>query len=331
MKTKHFLALAVAAIVAAASAQANADESFTLRFSNATNVAAKDAAKDLMKVAKEESDGTIKVKHFPDNMLGDDRVATESTINGDIDLVMTQPTVLTSIVPDTYLWEAPFLFSSFDDGLRCFNSELAKKVNNQVEKKGLKVMAFMGNGFRNYTNNKVAVKVPADVKGQKVRVMESDIQLAMWKAWGANPTPMAFAELLPALQQGTVDAQENPLAIIDSNKLYEVQHYISLTGHLFSPQILLMNKAKYDSMSPKQQKAMDDAAAAFAKKQRERTAELDALSVKKFKDAGCEVIELTDADRKAWQDQAKAAGVYDLVKSKMDHPEYLDQVLNKQY
>lgn len=101
MKTKHFLALAVAAIVAAASAQANADESFTLRFSNATNVAAKDAAKDLMKVAKEESDGTIKVKHFPDNMLGDDRVATESTINGDIDLVMTQPTVLTSIVPDT--------------------------------------------------------------------------------------------------------------------------------------------------------------------------------------------------------------------------------------
>ena len=84
-------------------------------------------------------------------------------------------------------------------------------------------------------------------------------------------------------------------------------------------------------MSPKQQKAMDDAAAAFAKKQRERTAELDALSVKKFKDAGCEVIELTDADRKAWQDQAKVAGVYDLVKSKMDHPEYLDQVLNKQY
>ncbi len=331
MKTKHLLAAVLSAVIVAASASAQADENFTLRFSNATNVAAKDAAKDLMKIAKEESDGTIKVKHFPDNMLGDDRVATESTINGDIDLVMTQPTVLTSIVPDTYLWEAPFLFSSTEDGLKCFNSDLAKKVNDQVEKKGLKVMAFMGNGFRNYTNNKVAVKVPADVKGQKVRVMESDIQLAMWKAWGANPTPMAFAELLPALQQGTVDAQENPLAIIDSNKLYEVQHYISLTGHLFSPQILLMNKAKYDSMSPKQQKAMDDAVAAFAKKQRERTAELDALSVDKFKKAGCEVIELSDADRQQWQDQAKAAGVYDLVKSKMDHPEYLDQVLNKQY
>lgn len=82
MKTKHLLAAVLSAVIVAASASAQADENFTLRFSNATNVAAKDAAKDLMKIAKEESDGTIKVKHFPDNMLGDDRVATESTING---------------------------------------------------------------------------------------------------------------------------------------------------------------------------------------------------------------------------------------------------------
>lgn len=229
------------------------------------------------------------------------------------------------------MWEAPFLFSSFDDGLKCFNSELAKKVNNQVEKKGLKVMAFMGNGFRNYTNNKVAVKVPADVKGQKVRVMESDIQLAMWKAWGANPTPMAFAELLPALQQGTVDAQENPLAIIDSNKLYEVQHYISLTGHLFSPHILYINKAIYDGFDPEIKKAFDDAAAAYQTAQRKRATELNALSVDKFKKAGCEVIELTDEERAQWRETAIKGGVYDMVKAKMEHPEYLDKILKHEY
>ena len=307
MKNKTLLAAALcASLFAAGSVQA--DDDVTLRFSNATNVAAKDAAVDLMDVAKKESDGTIKIKHFPDNMLGDDRVAT-----------------------DCYAWEAPFLFKNADEGIKCFSSELASKINNQVEKKGLKVLAMVGNGFRNYTNNKVAVKVPSDVKGQKVRVMETDIQMAMWQAWGANPTPMAFAELLPALQQGTVDAQENPLAIIDANKLYEVQHYISLTGHLYSPQIMLMNKAKYDSLSEKQQKAIDDAVKAFVAKHRQRSVELDNMSIDKFKKAGCEVVELNDADRAQWQKTAVDAGVYDLIKSKMDHPEYLDQIINKQY
>ena len=330
MKNKTLLAAALcASLFAAGSVQA--DDDVTLRFSNATNVAAKDAAVDLMDVAKKESDGTIKIKHFPDNMLGDDRVATESTIMGDIDIVLTQPSVLTAFVPDCYAWEAPFLFNNADEGIKCFSSELASKINNQVEKKGLKVLAMVGNGFRNYTNNKVAVKVPSDVKGQKVRVMETDIQMAMWQAWGANPTPMAFAELLPALQQGTVDAQENPLAIIDANKLYEVQHYISLTGHLYSPQIMLMNKAKYDSLSEKQQKAIDDAVKAFVAKHRQRSVELDDMSIDKFKKAGCEVVELNDADRAQWQKTAVDAGVYDLIKSKMDHPEYLDQIINKQY
>lgn len=330
MKNKTLLVAALcASLFAAGSVQA--DDDVTLRFSNATNVAAKDAAVDLMDVAKKESDGTIKIKHFPDNMLGDDRVATESTIMGDIDIVLTQPSVLTAFVPDCYAWEAPFLFNNADEGIKCFSSELASKINNQVEKKGLKVLAMVGNGFRNYTNNKVAVKVPSDVKGQKVRVMETDIQMAMWQAWGANPTPMAFAELLPALQQGTVDAQENPLAIIDANKLYEVQHYISLTGHLYSPQIMLMNKAKYDSLSEKQQKAIDDAVKAFVAKHRQRSVELDNMSIDKFKKAGCEVVELNDADRAQWQKTAVDAGVYDLIKSKMDHPEYLDQIINKQY
>ena len=184
---------------------------------------------------------------------------------------------------------------------------------------------------RNYTNNKVPVRVPADVAGAKVRVQESEIQMAQWKAWGANPTPMAFAEVLPALQQGTIDAQENPLAIIDANKLYEVQHYISLTGHVFSPHCLYINQERYDSLDPELQQALDKAAAAYQTAQRARATELNALSVQKFRDAGCEVIEVTDAEKDQWRQMAIDGKVYDLVREKMEHPELLDKVLNKEF
>ena len=331
MKLNHFVKSLVALAVLSVTTAATAGDTIELRFSNATNQAAKDAALVMIDVAKSESNGVLDIKHFPDNMLGDDRVATESTIMGDIDLVLTQPSVLTSMVSDFYMWDAPFLFSSSEDARACFNSDVAQKINTQVESKGLKYLAMVGNGFRNYTNNKVAVKVPADVKGAKVRVIESEIQMAQWQAWGANPTPMAFAEVLPALQQGTIDAQENPVAIIDANKLYEVQHYISLTGHQYSPQILIMNKDKYESLTPDLKLALEKAVNAFVETQVQRSKELDAKAVDKFKQAGCEVIELSDANRDEWKQMAIDGGVYDLVKDKMEHPEYLDSILVKKY
>ena len=161
--------------------------------------------------------------------------------------------------------------------------------------------------------------------------METDLQIAMWKNWGANPTPMAFGEVISALQQGTIDAQENPLSIIDSNRLYEVQKYVSLTGHIFSPHILYCNKEIYDGLDPEIRTALDKAAAAYEAYQRKHATELNALSVDKFKKAGCEVVELTDADKAAWRQKAIDGKIYDLVRSKMEKPEYLDKILNKEY
>ena len=331
MKNKGILAVAAAAIMAAASSQALASDTITTRFSNATNQAAKDAAVAMIDTVTKESGGKLKIEHFPDNMLGDDRVATESTIMGDIGLVLTQPSVMTTMVHDAYAWDAPFLFNDEAQAEKFLNSPLASKINDQIEKKNLKVLAFLGNGFRNFTNNKVAVRVPADVKGMKVRVIESDIMMAQWKAWGANPTPMAFAEVLPALQQGTIDAQENPLPIIDSNKLYEVQHYISLTGHQYSEQILLMNKELFDSLDDQCKKALLDGVEVFKKVHRETTAKLNADSIAKFKKAGCEVIDVTPEQREQWRKMAVDKGVYDVVRKKMDHPEYLDEILGGKF
>ncbi len=331
MKNKGILAVAAAAIMAAASSQALASDTITTRFSNATNQAAKDAAVAMIDTVTKESGGKLKIEHFPDNMLGDDRVATESTIMGDIGFVLTQPSVMTTMVHDAYAWDAPFLFKDEAQAEKCLNSPLASKINDQIEKKNLKVLAFLGNGFRNFTNNKVPVRVPADVKGMKVRVIESDIMMAQWKAWGANPTPMAFAEVLPALQQGTIDAQENPLPIIDSNKLYEVQHYISLTGHQYSEQILLMNKELFDSLDDQCKKALLDGVEVFKKVHRETTAKLNADSIAKFKKAGCEVIDVTPEQREQWRKMAIDKGVYDVVRKKMDHPEYLDEILDGKF
>ena len=331
MKAKNFLGTALAiAVTCATMSTANAAD-VTLRFANVTNQPSIDAGQVLVDVAAKESNGRLEIKHFPNNMLGDDRTVTESMLMGDIALVQTQPSVLASMVPDLYVWDAPFLFDKIEDAWKCLDGPLGHAVNDQVESKGLKYLAALENGYRHYTNNKVAVRVPADVKGQKLRVMETDLQIAMWKNWGANPTPMAFTEVISALQQGTIDAQENPLSIIDSNKLYEVQHYISLTGHLFSPHCLYINKEIYDGLDADLRAALDKAVAAYQTAQRARAVELNALSVDKFKKAGCEVIELTDAERNQWRQAAIDGKVYDMVRAKMEHPEYLDKILNKEY
>ena len=331
MKAKSLLSAALAvAITAATMSQASAAD-VTLRFSNVTNKPSVDAGQVLCDVAAKESNGRLEIKHFPNNMLGDDRTVTESMLMGDIALVQTQPSVLASMVPDLYVWDAPFLFDKIEDAWQCLDGPLGHAVNDQVESKGLKYLAALENGYRHYTNNKVAVRVPADVKGQKLRVMETDLQIAMWKNWGANPTPMAFTEVISALQQGTIDAQENPLSIIDSNKLYEVQHYISLTGHLFSPHCLYINKEIYDGLDADIRTALDKAVAAYQTAQRARAVELNALSVEKFKKAGCEVIELTAEERNQWRQAAIDGKVYDMVRAKMEHPEYLDKILKHEY
>ena len=331
MKTSKLLLSAVVACAFATSSMVANAADLTLRFANVSTKSSIDAATVLMDVADKESNGRLKIEHFPNNVLGDDRLVLESTMMGDVGMCQIATSELAPLVADMNIYDAPFLFNTPADAWKFVDSEQGKKIAAQLEERGLKLLAMLELGFRNYTNNAHPVRVPADVKGQKMRVLNSDVHIAMWKAWGANPTPMAFAELLPALQQGTVDAQENPLAIIDANKLYEVQHYISLTGHLFSPHCLYINKEIYDGLDPELRTALDKAVAAYQTAQRARAVELNALSVGKFEKAGCEVIEITDEERAQWRQMAIDGKVYDMVRSKMEHPEYLDKILNKEY
>ncbi|MEI4474113.1 DctP family TRAP transporter solute-binding subunit [Frigidibacter sp. MR17.24] len=321
---KHFAKLAAAALIAATTLPAQAE---SLRFASVTSVSAKEASTKFAELVKEKTNGELTVNVFMDNQLGDDRVATESTIFGDIDIGLSSTSPLASLFPDLYLFDAPFLFLSPEETYAQLDGEVGQTILATLESKGLKGLGFWENGFRNFTDNDVVVKLPSDLAGMKVRTMENEVHLSAWRAFGANPTPMAFTELFTALQQGTVDAQENPLGIIDGNRFQEVQNHVSLTQHVYTPYMFFMNLDKFNGLSADEQKAITDSAAEAMAFQRERSQAIEKDILARFADHGVTVTELTADEKAVWQKAVNDAKIYDLVKSKMQHPELLDEVL----
>ena len=299
----------------------------TLKMANVTSQSAKDAGIEFKKIAEEASGGTLKVELFPDNQLGDDRAAVESTVFGDIDIAVSSTSPMATMFSDLFVFDAPFLFLSPEGAYKALDGVGGQQAFAALEAKGLKGLAFWENGFRNLTNNKKVVRVPSELDNMKIRVMQNEIQLAAWKAFGANPTPMAFTELFTALQQGTVDGEENPLGIIDGNKFQEVQKFVSLTQHVYTPYIVVMNLDKFNGLDETQQAAILKASKDSTVYQRNRSQELETQIMAKVQEEGMTVTELTPEEKAAWQQKIVDANLYDTVKAKMDHPEILDKLL----
>ena len=298
-----------------------------LKFSNVTSDSAVQAGEEFKRIAEAESQGTLIIDHFPKNQLGDDLPVVENTITGDIDIAVSSTSSITELYHDLYIFDGPFLFLNPEDAYKRLDGVTGKKILDGMSSIGLKGLAQWENGFRNFTNNKVAVRLPSDVKGMKVRTMNNDVHLAAWKAFGANPTPMAFNELFTALQQGTVDAEENPLGIIDSNNFQSVQKYVSLTQHVYTPYIVVMNLKKYNSLTDVQKAAIDKAALQSTTFQRNKSQELEKQTLDKFAQQGITVVNLTTEEKSAWQKIVVDNKILDMVKVKLDHPEYADEIL----
>lgn len=276
------------------------------------------------------SDGKITVDIFSNNLLGDDKVVIESTQMGDIDIGVSSTSPIASIYNDYYLFDAAYLFLNVDEVYDVgFQGEAGTKVMEGVENLGLKGLSWWENGFRVLGNDRIPVKTPKQLSGMKIRTMENTLHIQAWKALGANPTPMAFTEVFTALQQGTIDGQENSIGQIESNKLYEVQHYLSLTNHIYTPYCVVMNLEKWNSLTPEQQdivsRAMKEATEVML--QESQAFEDDAIQI--MRDFGCEVLELTDEEKAAFQKVVVDAGVYDRVKQQMEHPEYFDRMIEE--
>ncbi|MBU3182267.1 DctP family TRAP transporter solute-binding subunit [Clostridium psychrophilum] len=302
------------------------EKTVTLKFSNVTSVSAKAGAAKFKEIAEKDSKGSVKIKLYPDNQLGDDRVVIETTQFGDIDIGVSSTSPIATMYPNFYLFDAPYLFLNNKEAYAGLDGKVGKNILSGMDKIGLKGLAFWENGFRNFTDSKIAVRKPSDVKGLKIRTMENEVHIAAWKALSANPTPMAFTELFTALQQGTVDGEENPLGIIDANKFAEVQKYVSLTQHVYTPYVVTMNLKKYNSLSDNQKAAITKAAVESTKVQREESQKIEKEILKKFKSQSVTVLDLTSDEKAAFQKIMANPKVLDLVRKKMTNPEYINEI-----
>ncbi len=180
-------------------------------------------------------------------------------------------------------------------------------MRKSIEAKGLVTLKFWGNGFRSVTNNKRPIKTPDDLKGLKLRTMENPLQIAAWKALGANPTPMAFGEVFTALQQGTVDGQENPYTLIVNMRFHEVQKYLTTSQHVYTAVAPVFNKAFYDSLSPDQKKLVNAAFDEATIVQREMLVKLETAAIDAIAKQGVEITDLSDEQRMAFRKGTPAA------------------------
>jgi len=179
---------------------------------------------------------------------------------GTIDLVVTSTGPLGGFVSKMFVVDLPFLFRDREHAYKVLDGPIGRELMDAFSAKGIKGLAFWENGFRQITNNVRPIEKPEDLKGIKLRTMENKVHLAAFRAFGASPTPMAWSEVYTALQQKTIDGQENPVAIIYHQKLVEVQKYLALTRHFYSPTPLLMSLKAFNALPQDTQKIMADTA-----------------------------------------------------------------------
>ena len=238
--------------------------------------------------------GRYKVETFYSGSLGGERESIESVQLGTQALTFSSSGPIPNFVPETKILDIPFLFRDKAHARAVLDGPIGQEMLGKFDSKGFKALAWGENGIRHMTNSKRAVVNPDDLKGLKMRTMENPVHVAAYKGLGIVTTPMAFPEVFTALQQGTVDGQENPLSVIMASKFDQVQKHITLTGHVYSPGIFLMNKAMFDKLSPADKTNFLDAAKAGVKANRARVDEDDAKGVAYLREKGMNVVENVD-------------------------------------
>lgn len=290
--SKATFAIAAVATLAITSAQAATELRFGYEAPRADTQHA--AARKFNELLKEKAHGEIKLKLFPDSVLGNAQTMIAGVRGGTIDLEMSGSPNFSGLVPNLNVIDIPFIFQSKQHAYKVLDGQIGQDLLKQLEAKGLKGLAFWEVGFRNFTNSKHPVKTPDDIKGLKVRTNQNPMYIKAFELLGGNPVPMPLSELYTALETRAVDAQEHPLGIVDSAKLYEVQKYLSITNHGYTPLIVVMNLNKFNSLSPELQKALVESAQEAGKYQRQLNAEKEAAILEKLKKAGVQIT--TDVD-----------------------------------
>jgi tripartite ATP-independent transporter DctP family solute receptor len=292
--SKLFLGLSLAVgLVATAAAQTAMKINISIAQNSHQGVAIDTFAKEVEKGTA----GRYKIQPFYNASLGSERESIESVQLGTQELTFTSSGPVPNFVPDAKILDIPFLFRDKAHARMVLDGPIGQEMLTKFDSKGFKALAWGENGMRNVTNNKRAVVTPEDLKGLKLRTMENPVHVAAYKGLGIVTTPMAMAEVFTALQQGTVDGQENPLSVIMAAKLDQVQKHVSLTGHVYSPAIFLMNKAAFDKLTPADQKVFLEAAKVAVVANRARVDADDAMGVTYLRSKGMTVTENLDKSK----------------------------------
>jgi len=254
------------------------------------------SADEYAKRANAKLGGKAKVVSYGSSQLGSDEEMMQKLKLGTIDMALPS-TVMSSQVDLFGIFEMPYLVKDRGHMARIEKDIFWTKLEPEAEKKGLKVLAVWENGFRQITNSKRPIKAPADLSGIKLRVPGGKWRVKMFQAYGANPSPMKFSEVFTALQTGVMDGEENPFTQIYSAKFQEVQKYLSLTGHVYTPAYLTVGKTKWETLPPDVRKILEDTAKETQAYVYETAEKDDADLLVKLKQAGMQV---NDVDKDAF-------------------------------
>lgn len=247
------------------------------------------------RVAKQVTDdtsGAVEIQAFPAGQLGSSRDLIEATSSGAIQIVDEGAAQFGQFVPQFSILEAPYIWRDVQQMRRVLASSILDEMNAQlVAKRQMRVIGATYYGKRHVTSGNKAINTVDDMKGFKLRIPEVDTFRAMAEAWGARPTPLNISELYLALSQGAVDGQENPLPTIQSNKFFEVQKYLVLTGHIMTPRLIVINEAAWQAMGTKEQQSLRAAVETQGQTQDNEILAQEGKLVDTFKAAGMTVIQ----------------------------------------
>ncbi|MBC7648799.1 MAG: DctP family TRAP transporter solute-binding subunit [Vitreoscilla sp.] len=248
-----------------------------------------------------------KCQQFPSSALGGEREMIESIQLGTLDLVNTSTGPVGNFVPEVKIVDIPFLFRDYDHARKVMDGPIGQDILTKFPSKGIIALGWTENGFRHMTNSKRDIVKPTDAAGLKMRTMENKVHMDGYRTFGILPTPMAFPELFGALQQGTVDGQENPIPVILASKFSQVQNHLSLTGHVYSPALLLLSPKTWGKLSDADKKVFLDATKKASIAQRKKVNDDENTGIAQLEKEGMKVIKTVDGQ--AFRDAVRPAYV----------------------
>ena len=245
--------------------------------------------------------GRYKCQQFPSSALGGEREMIEGVQLGTLDVVNSSTGPVGNFVPEVKIVDIPFLFRDYDHARKVLDGPIGQDLLTKFPSRGIVALGWTENGFRHMTNSKRDIVKPSDAAGLKMRTMENKVHMDGYRAFGILPTPMAFPEVFGALQQGTVDGQENPIPVILASKFSQVQKHLSLTGHVYSPALLLLSARTWSKVSEADKKVFLDAARKAGAAQRKKVNDDEANGIAQLEREGMTVVRNVDgtAFRKA--------------------------------